>query len=261
MGKLSLIGRLVGRDLRHRPGPAVLLVLAITAATATLTLGLVLHGVTNQPYLQTRAATKGPDVVAQLGGQGRGASGSAAAVTARTEAQVRTLTGEPGVIGYSGPYPVASAAVRARGLTADVEVEGRAQAPASLDQPKVTAGTWVRAGRRRARAHVRRGAGGQRRRPGHAQRPGVPGGGDRGHRRGSAVPEPLLLPRWRLHLRPSRAVHSHRHRVRLGHRAGCPLARLGAGAAVLLPEPEAQGPGHGAGLRQRVRLRVPIRRS
>ena len=146
MGKLSLIGRLVGRDLRHRPGPAVLLVLAITAATATLTLGLVLHGVTNQPYLQTRVAAKGPDVVAQLGGQGRGASGSAAAVRARTEAQVKTLTGKPGVIGYSGPYPVASAAVRARGLTAGVEVEGRAQAQASLDQPKVTAGTWVRPG-------------------------------------------------------------------------------------------------------------------
>ena len=146
MGKLSLIGRLVGRDLRHRPGPAVLLLLAITAATATLTLGLVLHGVTNQPYRQTRVAAKGPDVVAQLGGQGRGASGSAAAVRARTEAQVKTLTGKPGVIGYSGPYPVASAAVRARGLTAGVEVEGRAQAPASLDQPKVTAGTWVRPG-------------------------------------------------------------------------------------------------------------------
>jgi putative ABC transport system permease protein len=146
MGKLSLIGRLVGRDLRHRPGPAVLLLLAITAATATLTLGLVLHGVTNQPYRQTRAATKGPDLVAQLGGQGRGASGSAASVRARTEAQVKTLTGKPGVIGYSGPYPVASAAVRARGLTAGVEVEGRAQAPASIDQPKVTAGTWVRPG-------------------------------------------------------------------------------------------------------------------
>ena len=50
----------------------MLLVLAITAATATLTLGLVLRGVTNQPYLQTRAATKGPDVVAQLGGRAAG---------------------------------------------------------------------------------------------------------------------------------------------------------------------------------------------
>jgi putative ABC transport system permease protein len=146
MGKIRLTGWLVVRDLRYRPGPALLLVLAITAATATLTLGLVLHNVTNQPYLQTRAATKGPDVVAQLGGQGRGAGGPAATAQARTEAQVKMLTEAPGVTAHSGPYPVASAVVRARGLTADVEVEGRAQAPASLDQPKMTAGTWVRGG-------------------------------------------------------------------------------------------------------------------
>ena len=68
MGKIRLIARLVGRDLRRRPGPAVLLVLAITAATATLTLGLVLHGVASRPYQQTRAETKGPDVVAQIRG-------------------------------------------------------------------------------------------------------------------------------------------------------------------------------------------------
>ena len=66
MGKILLACRLVARDLRHRPGQAVLLLLAITAATATLTLALVLHGVTSQPYEQTRAATSGPDVVAYL---------------------------------------------------------------------------------------------------------------------------------------------------------------------------------------------------
>jgi putative ABC transport system permease protein len=146
MGRIWLIARLAGRDLRYRPGPAVLLVLAITAATATLALGLVLHGVTNQPYLQTRAATKGPDVVAQLSGVTAGPHGPGRSDMALVTAQVKTLTHEPGITGYSGPYPVASAVVRARGLTADVEVEGRAQAPASLDQPKVTAGTWVRGG-------------------------------------------------------------------------------------------------------------------
>jgi putative ABC transport system permease protein len=146
MGRLRLIARLVLRDLRYRPGPAVLLVLAITAATATLSLGLVLHGVTNQPYLQTRAATKGPDVVAQLGGQGRGGGGPSASGHARTEAQVRALTHAPGVTAYSGPYPVASASVRFGRLDAPVELEGRAQAPASVDQPKLIAGTWVRPG-------------------------------------------------------------------------------------------------------------------
>ena len=80
MGQIRLIGRLAGRDLRRRPAQAVLLLLAITAATATLTLGLVLHGVTSQPYQQTRAATDGPDVVAQLGAAARAArAGTAAA--------------------------------------------------------------------------------------------------------------------------------------------------------------------------------------
>ena len=68
MGKIVLVGRLAARDLRHHPAQAVLLLLAITAATAVLTLGLALHGVTSHPYQQTRAATRGPDVVAQLGG-------------------------------------------------------------------------------------------------------------------------------------------------------------------------------------------------
>ena len=67
MSRILVVGRLVARDLRHRPGQAVLMLLAITAATATLTLGLVLHGVTSQPYQQTRAATNGPDEVAYIG--------------------------------------------------------------------------------------------------------------------------------------------------------------------------------------------------
>ena len=67
MGKMMVAGRLVARDLRHRPAQAALLLLAITAATAVLTLGLALHGVTSHPYAQTRAATNGPDAVAQIG--------------------------------------------------------------------------------------------------------------------------------------------------------------------------------------------------
>jgi putative ABC transport system permease protein len=153
MSKIRLIGRLVGRDLRGRPGPALLLVLAITAATATLTLGLVLHGVTNQPYLQTRAATNGPDVEGMIFGfspvstaPGNGPPKQGPISHAQIAAEVRTLTHAPGVTGYSGPYPVASVALRFRGIIAPVEAEGRAQAPASIDQPKVITGSWVRPG-------------------------------------------------------------------------------------------------------------------
>jgi putative ABC transport system permease protein len=56
------LSRLAARDLRRRPVEAALLLIAITAATATLTLGLVLHDVVSDPYQTTREATAG-DVV------------------------------------------------------------------------------------------------------------------------------------------------------------------------------------------------------
>ena len=49
MGRLYAILRLAGRDLRHRPGEAVMLVVVIAAATAALALGLVLQGTTAHP--------------------------------------------------------------------------------------------------------------------------------------------------------------------------------------------------------------------
>ena len=100
MGRLLLVCRLAARDLRHRRAQAVLLLLAITAATAMLTLGLALHGVTSQPYQQTRAATSGPDVVAQLSPAGTSRAGSRQHAAAGT-----ALIHAPGVTGHSGPYP------------------------------------------------------------------------------------------------------------------------------------------------------------
>jgi putative ABC transport system permease protein len=145
LSRTVLIWRLAGRDLRHRPAQALLLLLAITAATATLTLGLALHGVTSQPYQQTRAATHGPDLVAQLFSTSPHRPGQRSP-SPQVPGQVKALVNAPGVTGHSGPYLLAGAIVRARGRTAGVEAEGRSQAPAALDQPKVTAGSWVRGG-------------------------------------------------------------------------------------------------------------------
>ena len=39
LARVLLVYRLAGGDLRHRPAAAVLLLIAITAATTTLTLG------------------------------------------------------------------------------------------------------------------------------------------------------------------------------------------------------------------------------
>ena len=140
MGRILLISRLAARDLRRRPAEAALLLLAIMAATTTLTLGLVLHGVTEKPYQSTREATAGPDVVASVPRPDGGEPADLAGLEALTDA--------PGVTGHSGPYPVTAGATL-RGTTANrrrSRVDGRDTAPASVDQPKLTQGSWVRDG-------------------------------------------------------------------------------------------------------------------
>ena len=150
MGRLLLVCRLAARDLRRRPAEAALLLLAIMAATTTLTLGLVLHGVTDEPYQSTRAATAGPDVVASV--RGDPVLGQPADLAA-----LQALTDAPGVTDYSGPYPLVGVELEANGVTArdlrgedlggaGVWAQGRDPAAAAVDQPELTQGGWVRDG-------------------------------------------------------------------------------------------------------------------
>jgi len=137
MGRLRLICRLAARDLRRRRTEAILLLLVFLAATTTLALGLALNGVTNQPYLQTRNATAGPDVVVNFNPNG------SAAVTRTGLAQLAALEHASGVTGHTGPYPATWAYLEANGHAAGAQVEGRETAPAAIDQPKVTQGSWL----------------------------------------------------------------------------------------------------------------------
>jgi putative ABC transport system permease protein len=139
MGRLSLIARLVGRDLRHRPAAAAILLLAITAATTTLTFGLVLNGITSGPYERTRAATAAPDIVASVA-PGQDANQPA------DPADLTPLANAPGVTASSGPYPVLGMTLRANGYTVPAMAEGREQAPSVIDRPLLVAGTWARPG-------------------------------------------------------------------------------------------------------------------
>jgi ABC-type lipoprotein release transport system permease subunit len=158
VGRVVLIGRLALRDLRRRPVEAVLLLLAIMAATTTLTLGLALRGVTDSPYQRTREATAGPDVVASAGpdfvptsnrvvvddeGRRRPADG---AVVPADVAGLEALAEEPGVVAHSGPYPTIVADLEADGLTTDVWAQGHDPAGAVVDRPELTAGRWVEPG-------------------------------------------------------------------------------------------------------------------
>jgi putative ABC transport system permease protein len=153
MGRLLLISRLAARDLRRRPAEAALLLVAIMAAATTLTLGLVLHGVTDEPYKSTREATAGPDVVASV-------TGDAFLDQPADRTALTALTDAPGVTDSSGPYPLIGVELAADGLTgsrrtpsgsviggaAGVWGQGRDPAAAAVDQPELTQGGWVRDG-------------------------------------------------------------------------------------------------------------------
>jgi len=130
MGRLLLVGRLAVRDIRHRPAETALALLAIGAVAAVLTLGLILHGVTANPYQATRTATKGPDLVAQ----GPDAS------------QVAGVTRLAGVTASSGPFASTAASLSTARYTGTAMVQGRTGTEAAVDQPSVTAGAWVRPG-------------------------------------------------------------------------------------------------------------------
>src|SRR5437660_1595610 len=129
MGKTLLVCRLAGKDLRRRPVQAILLLVVIAAAMASLTLGLLLHGVTSRPYAQTRAATAGPDVAASSVGY----TGKSTPISPAVLSRFAALAHAPGVTAHSGPFPVAWPVLRAGGMTADVMAEGRDEALAAAD--------------------------------------------------------------------------------------------------------------------------------
>ena len=141
MSRLFVILRLAGRDLRHRPGEAVMLVVIIAAATAALALGLLLQDTTAHPYQTTREATSGPDALATNFPSGTGAPASPAALR-----QIAPLVRAQDVDGHSGPLPVAFPVLTFNGHADAVLAEGRGNAPAAVDQPELTEGSWVHPG-------------------------------------------------------------------------------------------------------------------
>ena len=107
----------------------------IVTTTTTLTIGLALHKVTDSPFARTRAATRGPDIVAEL--NPRDAT-RASAVTRGFAPLVHAR----GVAGTSGPYPIAFTDLRSRG----VDVHGRGRRPRRRPGGDRPAGAHRRAG-------------------------------------------------------------------------------------------------------------------
>ncbi|TMR96596.1 ABC transporter permease [Nonomuraea basaltis] len=136
MGSIVLVVRLVLADVRRHKVQAVMLLLAVTVATATMALGLSLRGVSDALYEQTRAATAGPDVVALSGDTGPAVTSTLA-----------SLADAPEVIAHHGPYRIVYADLTTRDSTSSpVVVQGFAEKPGTVNRPLVTSGQWVRSG-------------------------------------------------------------------------------------------------------------------
>ena len=135
-GPLRLAGRLAARDLRQRPGTGLLLFVALVAASTTLTLALVVRGSAEKPWDHTFTVTTGPHVVA-----------TKFDADAASDQAMADLAAAPGVTTTAGPYPLLSmgdGSLEAKGRRIDVEVMARDAAPAAVDQPALTDGTWIR---------------------------------------------------------------------------------------------------------------------
>jgi putative ABC transport system permease protein len=138
VGRALLIWRLVIGDVKRRPVQAALLVVMIVTTTTTLTIGLALRKVTNDPFAHTRAATRGPDVVADVVPAGGSVN--------KARAQLAPLIHARSVAAASPLYPVASVNLTAPGVDVPARGEGRDSGPAAIDQPALASGSWVRPG-------------------------------------------------------------------------------------------------------------------
>lgn len=147
-GRLLLLWRLASGDVRRHLVESVMVFVVIAAAAATLTVSIALSGVTDHPYQQTRMATAGPDVIADVAAGGPAPAGGQAAGSAggSPSSVIASLVGAPGVTAHSGPYPYVYSTVGFGGHRVDVVAEGRDEAMSPVDQPKLTHGAWLRPG-------------------------------------------------------------------------------------------------------------------
>jgi putative ABC transport system permease protein len=141
MRSLRLAARLAWRNLRRRPGQAVLLLLALTVATGVLGVAMSVYGSADAPWNRAWLATRGfhvgftvyhpPDEPGDR------------ALVARLRQQAGQLARAPGVTAVGGPWTHLYGSIQVAGGSEDLTAEIRDPGPYQVDQPLVTAGDWL----------------------------------------------------------------------------------------------------------------------
>ena len=119
-----LVIRLASRNLRYRPGSALLLLVALAAATTTLTLAFAVGAAARAPWDRAFTDTHGADVVAN----------------SESAADLIALAHAPGVTRFLGPSPYVPVVAHLRGYTVPLAVVGRITLTTAIDAPRLTAG-------------------------------------------------------------------------------------------------------------------------
>lgn len=145
---MGLILRLAWRNLRRRPGQAVLLLLVLSLSTTTVGLGLAIDETGHQPWDRLHNSINGFHV--RVWATYHTAAQLYPPIpmpdppnVARADDLVASLAGDPAVAAVGGPWPVLLAPGQFHGVAINVWAEVRDPEPAAVSQPMVTSGGWL----------------------------------------------------------------------------------------------------------------------
>ena len=144
MRSFRLAVRLARRNLRRRPGQAALLLLTLTLATGMFGVGMALYGSADRPWDRVWAATDGFHVSATYYRDRDIDRGDVDLDTVR--ASFAELADAPEVRAVGGPWTHLYGLLDVDGGSEDLTAEIRDPGRSPVDQPLVTAGSWLAAG-------------------------------------------------------------------------------------------------------------------
>jgi len=144
MRSMRLAVRLARRNLQRRPGQAALVLLTLTLATGTFGVGMAVYGSADGPWNRVWAETDGFHVSANYYSDRDLARDDVDLDEVR--AGFASLAAAPGVRAVGGPWTHLYGRLDVEsGGTEDLTAEIREPGPSPVDQPLVTAGSWLAA--------------------------------------------------------------------------------------------------------------------
>jgi putative ABC transport system permease protein len=141
MRSLRLAARLAARNLRRRPGQALLLLVTLTIATGVLGVAMSVYGSADAAWDRAWRATNGFHVGLTVYHPPDEPGDRAFVADLRRRAGELTRTS--GVVGAGGPWTHLYGSIQIAGGSEDLTAEIRDPGAYQVDQPLVTSGRWL----------------------------------------------------------------------------------------------------------------------